>query len=102
MAPALGQTGERAPTYRDKRLREEILAEAKRRGEGCFYCGAEPDTVDHLRPLALGGERYDKANMVPACKPCNSAKGSKTVGHFIGSVWLRERRQEVERMKEVA
>lgn len=94
MAPELGLTGERAPSADDKRLRDEVLAEAKRRGEGCFYCGAEPEQADHFFPLATGGPRFDKANIVACCAPCNRAKGSQQPSRFLRSRWLANRRQE--------
>jgi 5-methylcytosine-specific restriction enzyme A len=47
----------------------------------CHYCGTEVGrqalTVDHIVPLARGG-RSTRGNMVPACKPCNSAKKWQT------------------------
>lgn len=43
----------------------------------CFYCGRErvgwQRTVDHRVPLSKGG-RHDRANVVPCCRSCNSAK----------------------------
>ncbi len=30
--------------------------------------------VDHITPLAQGGERYDLANLQSLCGPCHSAK----------------------------
>lgn len=43
----------------------------------CYYCeqvvGAHMLTMDHLVPLARGG-KSSKANLVPACKKCNSRK----------------------------
>ena len=49
----------------------------------CAYCGNEKDgkglkinlTIDHLKPKAFGGSSL-RTNLVPACLPCNSAKGS--------------------------
>ncbi len=49
----------------------------------CAYCGNETDekgskihlTIDHVRPKAFGGSSL-RTNLVPACLPCNSAKGS--------------------------
>lgn len=53
----------------------------------CVYCGrtglskitdgVEPKyqaTLDHVYPLAKGGQRYDKSNLVVACRPCNAKK----------------------------
>lgn len=40
----------------------------------CAYCGdLAPDQVDHVIPLSRGGT-HDRANLVPACKPCNMDK----------------------------
>ena len=43
----------------------------------CGYCGKSfPPrdlTMDHVVPLARGG-RSAKGNVVPSCKPCNTAK----------------------------
>lgn len=50
----------------------------RRRAPGvCHHCGqqvgAKALTMDHLVPIIRGG-RSTKGNVVPACKPCNSAK----------------------------
>jgi 5-methylcytosine-specific restriction endonuclease McrA len=43
----------------------------------CHYCrravGAKALTLDHVVPLVRGG-RSIRANMVPACKDCNTKK----------------------------
>ena len=43
----------------------------------CYYCGkyvgSNNLTMDHLVPLARGGLSI-RANLVPACKECNSKK----------------------------
>lgn len=61
-----------------KRLRYEIL---RRDGHACRYCGAKaPDvelTVDHVTPKALGGTD-DPANLVAACRACNTGKASSS------------------------
>jgi 5-methylcytosine-specific restriction enzyme A len=48
----------------------------------CHYCrravGAKALTVDHVVPLVRGG-RSIRANMVPACKDCNTKKQSLLV-----------------------
>lgn len=54
----------------------------------CFYCGkidlkAETEnedelaTVDHVVPLAKGGDKYDPENLVVACLRCNNNKKDK-------------------------
>ncbi|MDX9731868.1 MAG: HNH endonuclease [Bdellovibrionales bacterium] len=44
----------------------------------CHHCGGKfPKnelTMDHLIPVARGG-RSTKGNVVPACRPCNQARG---------------------------
>lgn len=51
----------------------------------CFWCGRElwdkHVTKDHLQPLSRGGSD-DITNVVPACRSCNSRKGSKTADEF--------------------
>ena len=54
-------------------------------GWKCRYCG-EPlteDTVtkDHAIPLSRGGTDWP-ANLVPACRSCNSSKRDKTPSEF--------------------
>ena len=42
----------------------------------CAYCGKKPAslTQDHVIPLSYGGS-HTPANIVPACRACNSSKG---------------------------
>jgi 5-methylcytosine-specific restriction endonuclease McrA len=44
----------------------------------CAYCGCPSDALemDHVIAISRGG-RHIAGNIAPACKPCNSAKGSK-------------------------
>ncbi|KAM7252234.1 hypothetical protein ACFE04_024117 [Oxalis oulophora] len=45
----------------------------------CQYCSARENlTIDHVIPLARGGE-WTWENLVTACSKCNSKKGKKTV-----------------------
>ncbi len=59
-----------------KRLRYEVL---KRDNHTCRYCGAtaaeSPLTVDHVRPVALGGSD-EPSNLVACCRDCNAGKTS--------------------------
>lgn len=47
-------------------------------GQRCVYCAMPLDhhtaTLDHVVPLARGGE-HDPGNLVVACAPCNRLKG---------------------------
>lgn len=63
-----------------QRLRRGIFAAW---GHGCAYCGCPADTLDHVRPLALGGLTI-RTNLIPACRPCNLAKG-----HANAIAWFR-------------
>ena len=66
--------------YRRQRLK--VLA---RDGHVCMYCGSsEQLTVDHVLPIKYHPElAMDMENMVIACKPCNSRKGSRNQGVFL-------------------
>lgn len=47
-------------------------------------------TVDHIRALSEGGEKYDEKNCVVACKKCNSRKGSKPICLFLIELYNKE------------
>lgn len=51
----------------------------------CAYCGRDLElsgfVVDHVHPQALGG-RHEIENLLPACPPCNTSKGKKTLEQF--------------------
>lgn len=46
----------------------------------CAYCGISgvAMTQDHIIPLSRGGS-HTASNVTPACRPCNSSKGTKTL-----------------------
>ena len=53
----------------------------------CAYCGKDFDmfrrpTQDHITPIFHKGQ-HTKANILPACKPCNSSKGTKAVAEGV-------------------
>ncbi|MDN5931400.1 MAG: HNH endonuclease [Pseudonocardia sp.] len=50
----------------------------------CVYCGCVPDriTMDHVVPLSKDGG-HTASNVVPACGPCNSAKGDRPAPPFV-------------------
>lgn len=66
--------------------RRASLSRSKRRqiydrdGRVCSYCGdtSGPFQIDHVFPLALGGDN-SLGNLVVACRSCNSSKRAKTV-----------------------
>jgi 5-methylcytosine-specific restriction endonuclease McrA len=49
----------------------------------CHYCGCVARlTIDHKQPLALGGS-HTEANIVPACRSCNSRKNVKPYEDYL-------------------
>ncbi len=52
----------------------------KQHKRACFWCGnhlsINTATLDHFIPRQRGGSAH-RSNMVPACQPCNSAKGHR-------------------------
>jgi 5-methylcytosine-specific restriction enzyme A len=59
-------------TTRWKTLRAQILRESPR----CMSpgCTSTPTDVDHIRPLAFGGEPFERSNLQPLCKSHHSVK----------------------------
>lgn len=66
-----------------RRLRAEIL-----RGEPlCRVCrragrDVPAEVVDHIVPMAAGGERLDPANLQPLCARCHNVKTAREDGAF--------------------
>jgi 5-methylcytosine-specific restriction endonuclease McrA len=55
---------------------------------GCAYCGREEASLQRDCVLALSrGGRYTLANVVPACRSCNTSKCNDEV-----TGWLRRKR----------
>lgn len=55
-------------------------------GGCCAYCGEhlnpfEPWTVDHIIPVSRGG-KDEFLNLFPACKICNSRKGTRLISEW--------------------
>jgi 5-methylcytosine-specific restriction endonuclease McrA len=69
----------------DAARRARVLA---RDGFRCVYCGvAFPEdelTLDHVEPRMRGGDRSD-GNLVAACRPCNTRKGSLPAWKYLSS-----------------
>jgi 5-methylcytosine-specific restriction endonuclease McrA len=68
--------------YRARRL--EILA---RDQWTCFYCMQPATTVDHVIPIKAGGDPLAYDNLVSCCTSCNSRKGSRSQGSFLGNTF---------------
>lgn len=51
--------------------------------EGRFVCRGNPATqVDHIRPIAGGGDMWDEGNWQGLCPPCHSHKTATEDGAF--------------------
>ncbi len=59
----------------------EWVARVTEYGGRCAYCSRPATTQDHVVPLSRGG-RHEIANVVPACKSCNSSKRDKLVSEW--------------------
>ena len=65
-------------TPRYLRLRARVLAEQPL----CVLClkrgilGVVATEMDHTRPVAFGGARWDRANVRGVCSPCHAAKSA--------------------------
>lgn len=52
------------------------------RGDPCCYCGAPMQHIDHIHPIARGGDgSWD--NLTAACSSCNQRKQAKTLLMFM-------------------
>lgn len=58
-------------------------------GYVCFYCGYEGKdmTIDHIVPVSKAPDMaISMENMVSCCRTCNSRKGARSQGVFLGQV----------------
>ena len=74
-------------TQRWKRLRRFVLCRDNHR---CYWCKGRATTADHLVSPREGGAKYDPANVVASCGPCNYSRGAHllkamAVGEYFGS-----------------
>ena len=51
-------------------------------GDLCSYCGGPAGAIDHVIALTQGGDG-NWTNLTAACGPCNSAKHTKSLLHFM-------------------
>src|SRR5215475_3154525 len=77
--PEVGDADLQREKARARQLRQSAWWKRRRSAGVCHYCsrtvGSGALTLDHVVPLVRGG-RSVRANMVPACKDCNSKKQS--------------------------
>lgn len=74
-----GQSAARAaaPYDEDAIAYHEII-----RLDACVYCGGASDTVDHIDPVSASLSSH-WSNLAPACRACNSSKGTKSLLGFL-------------------
>jgi len=72
------------------------MAVYDRDGPMCAYCWtAAGDSLDHLFPWSQGGS-HDAANLVPACRVCNSILGSRVFPEFAAKrAYVLARREQI-------
>lgn len=68
----------------------------------CMWCGnhleLDAATIEHILPNSQGGP-LELENCGVACSPCNQKRGTKTPEEFMQSVWLLEKRRQVQAQK---
>ena len=69
--------------YATRKWRAYRQAIIQRRGGECVECGATPLDqnihLDHIKPLAQGGEAYNEENIQILCRECHSRKTAREV-----------------------
>jgi Restriction endonuclease len=77
------------------RVSAEQMASVMASNNGmCAYCLVAPATaVDHINPLHRGGVHAEN-NLAPACRSCNSSKGTAT----LLELFMKPRRLVTQRM----
>jgi len=66
-----------------QRWKNQRLRVLKRDGYICAYCGGDATQVDHVIPRSAGGG-HELDNLVACCAPCNTKKGARSEGIFLG------------------
>jgi 5-methylcytosine-specific restriction endonuclease McrA len=64
-------------------------------GGHCAYCGEPATTWDHVHPVAEGGDTTPD-NILPACAPCNSSKGTRDVYEWLEATGRRPSERLIE------
>lgn len=63
--------------YNTKKWKDLRLSVLREENYVCGYCGGKASQVDHIIELDQQPElAYERSNLVAACQPCNSRKGS--------------------------
>lgn len=75
--------------YIDERVREAVIAlgQDPEQTLRCAYCDAPAKTWDHVfatvKNSHFSGYGHRLGNLLPCCKPCNSAKGNKNWRQYL-------------------
>ena len=56
--------------------RKQRIAVLIRDNHQCYICHRDADQVDHVIPIARGGDPIDPENLKAICKLCNQRKGA--------------------------
>jgi 5-methylcytosine-specific restriction endonuclease McrA len=72
------------PRWAGRYVRRKVDATLARWGTTCHLCGQDgANTADHLTPRSKGGSDDVEANLRPAHRSCNIARGAMTVGEWF-------------------
>jgi 5-methylcytosine-specific restriction endonuclease McrA len=77
----------------------------KERNGICASCGVvckDPWTLDHIHPIALGGEMWDPENLQILCEKCNKEKTARDLGQIaavkrLNKYSIPDRNEAIER-----
>lgn len=78
--------------YDEMRIREalRVLGQDPDQPLSCAYCGRAAQTWDHVgatvRNREFSGHGHRLGNLLPCCKPCNSAKGNRDWSDFMATL----------------
>lgn len=78
--------------YEDERIRGAlcVLGQDPDQPLVCAYCGEAAQTWDHVaatvRNREFSGHGHRLGNLLPCCKPCNSAKGNRQWADFMAGL----------------
>lgn len=94
-------------TYDESRVAEAIKTLGMNPEEDlrCAYCNNAAETWDHIfatvKDSRFSGHGHRLGNLLPCCKPCNSAKGSKPWQTYLSTLVMTDQERKV-RTKAIA
>jgi hypothetical protein len=81
-------------SFKDAQVRKAILVLGQDPDGDllCVYCGSDAETWDHVfatvHQSTFSGAGHRIGNLLPCCKPCNSAKGNKHWNVYLSGLSL--------------